>query len=121
MEEDIETLEDLKNIFIHLKNYGWVNDIKKDIVADKVIKAIENLIARNKELEVKLKLSKELYDDACKCLLGTIEKSKAEELLEKLDKEEKQELKGVKGQDRYFIKQIYQAKKNAIQELLQGK
>ena len=51
MEEDLETLEDLKNIFIHLKNYGWVNDIKKEVVADKVIKAIENLIARNKELE----------------------------------------------------------------------
>ena len=49
--EDIETLEDLKNIFIHLKNYGWVNDIKRDVVVDKVIKAIENLIARNKELE----------------------------------------------------------------------
>ena len=51
MEEDLETLEDLKNIFVHLKNYGWVNDIKRDVVADKVIKAIENLIARNKELE----------------------------------------------------------------------
>lgn len=49
--EDLETLEDLKNIFIHLKNYGWVNDIKKEVVADKVIQAIENLIARNKELE----------------------------------------------------------------------
>ena len=42
------------------------------------------VIEENKELKVKLKLSKELYDDACKCLLGTIEKSKIEEEFERM-------------------------------------
>lgn len=27
--KDIEILEEIKDMFIHLKNYGWINDIKK--------------------------------------------------------------------------------------------
>ena len=46
-------------------------------------------------------------------------KSKVEEKIEELDKEEKRELKGTKGQDRYYIKQKYMYKKEVLQELLE--
>lgn len=51
MEQDIEILEEIKDMFIHFKNYGWINDIKKDIDTDKAIQAIEHLIKAYKELE----------------------------------------------------------------------
>lgn len=54
IEEDIKTLEEIKDMFIHLKNYGWINDIKKDIDTDKAIQAIEHLIKAYKELKEKL-------------------------------------------------------------------
>lgn len=38
--------------------------------------------------------------------------------LEELNKKEKEELKGMKGQDRYFVKQTYQNKKMILQELI---
>lgn len=58
--KDIKILEEIKDMFIYLKNYGWINDIKKDIDTDKAIQAIENIINRNKELEEELKEEKEL-------------------------------------------------------------
>ena len=48
-----------------------------------------------------------------------IPKSKVEEKIEELDKEEKRELKGTKGQDRYYIKQKYMYKRKVLQELLE--
>lgn len=39
--------------------------------------------------------------------------------IEKLNKKEKEELKGLKGQDRYFVKQIYQNKRMILQELIE--
>lgn len=47
-----------------------------------------------------------------------IPKSKVEEKIEELDKEEKRELKGTKGQDRYYIKQKYMYKRKVLEELL---
>lgn len=51
IEKEIKILEEIKDMFIHLKNYGWINDIKKDIDTDKAIQAIEHLIKAYKELE----------------------------------------------------------------------
>lgn len=51
MEENLKILEEIKDMFVHLKNYGWINDIKKDIDKDKAIQAIESTINRYKELE----------------------------------------------------------------------
>lgn len=39
--------------------------------------------------------------------------------LEDINKKEKEELKGLKGQDRYFVKQMYQYMKKPLQELLE--
>lgn len=44
-------------------------------------------------------------------------KQKIENKIEELNKKEKQELKGTKGQDRYYIKQQYMYKKNVLEEL----
>lgn len=38
--------------------------------------------------------------------------------IEELDKEEKEKLKGTKGQDRYAIKQEYMYKRNIVQSFL---
>ena len=115
MEED---LEELKKIWRKLP----LDDSKGR-------NAISNLIARNKELEKEnekiRKANKTLFEltqhTAMQEFINEdyIAKSKARELIQKLDKEEKQELKGVKGQDRYFIKQMYQAKRSVIEDLLQ--
>lgn len=45
-------------------------------------------------------------------------KSKVKDKIEELNKKEKEELKGMKGQDRYFVKQTYQNKKMILQELI---
>lgn len=50
-----------------------------------------------------------------------ISKSKVKEKIEELNKKEKEELKRMKGQDRYFVKQIYQNKRIILQELLEGR
>lgn len=49
--KDLKILEEIKDMFVHLKNYGYINDIKKDIDTDKAIQAIESTINRYKELE----------------------------------------------------------------------
>lgn len=41
--------------------------------------------------------------------------------IKELNKKEKQELKGTKGQDRYDIKQQYMYQRNILQELLEGR
>ena len=41
-----------------------------------------------------------------------------EEKINKINENEKKELKGTKGQDRYFIKQIYESQKNILRNLL---
>lgn len=46
---------------------------------------------------------------------------KVKDKIEKLNKKEKEELKRMKGQDRYFVKQIYQNKRIILQELLEGR
>lgn len=47
-----------------------------------------------------------------------IEVSKVEKELIQLNKDEKKELKGMKGQDRYFVKQQYAAKREILEKVL---
>ena len=75
----------------------------------------EKLQKENEELNYKLhskKIALEIYN-------RYIPKSKVKEKIEELDKEEKRELKGTKGQDRYYIKQKYMYKRKVLQELLE--
>lgn len=89
---------------------------------ENVLQAIENLINRNKYLEKKNdnNFNKIIeYERTLENLQkNTIWKYKIKEKIEELDKEEKRELKGMKGQDRYFIKQMYQYKRKVLEELL---
>ena len=81
----------------------------------KALNLIEKLQKENEELNYKLhskKIALEIYN-------RYIPKSKLKEKKEELDKEEKRELKGTKGQDRYYIKQKYMYKKEVLQELLE--
>lgn len=67
IEEDIKTLEQIKDIFLHLKFHGWINDIKRDVNTDEAIKAIDDILSdykralkENEELKEKLKEEEEL-------------------------------------------------------------
>lgn len=111
------------------------------------IQAIENLIQRNKDLEeiekehkeengrLREELSQykridklvnnitpEEVDTAIKRASEQfIEVSKVEKELIQLNKDEKKELKGMKGQDRYFVKQQYAAKREILEKVLKMK
>lgn len=84
--------------------------------ADRIDLAQQNkeLRKENEELNYKLhskKIALEIYN-------RYIPKSKVKEKIEELDKEEKRELKGTKGQDRYYIKQKYMYKRKVLEDLL---
>lgn len=108
MEEDIEILEEYINCGFN---------------ENEEIRAIKNLLTRYKQLEEENKSKQKAYDD-CYCeykhykQFDSIPKSKVKEKIEELDKEEKRELKGTKGQDRYYIKQKYMYKRKVLEELL---
>lgn len=100
------------------------------------IKIIKELKEENKDLKMKIQfISKNNIDDLYeKALIKIMTKflndnikenyipvSKIKEKIKELDKEEKQQLKGTKGQDRYAIKQEFMYKRNILQELLEGK
>lgn len=55
MKQDIEILEELKNIFLSLKYHGYINDVKKDISTDGVINAIENILKERQQDKEKIK------------------------------------------------------------------
>ena len=80
-----------------------------------ILSDYKRVLKENEELNYKLhskKIALEIYN-------RYIPKSKVKEKIEELDKEEKRELKGTKGQDRYYIKQKYMYKRKVLQELLE--
>ena len=59
------------------------------------------------------------YRDLANSYQGNcISKEEVKDKIEELNKKEKEELKGMKGQDRYFVKQAYQNKRMILQELI---
>ncbi len=84
------------------------------------IKKLLNLIEKYRE---QIELFKNANNNACTIIQEVINKNyiskdKIREKIEELDKKQKEELKGTKGQDRYNIKQEYMFKKNILQSLL---
>lgn len=55
MEEEIEVLKSIKNMFLNLKYHGYTNDIKKDISTDEVIIAIDNFLKERQQDKDKIK------------------------------------------------------------------
>lgn len=135
IEKDEEILNNIKAYMQENIDKGYHKFIYNDLGWDEkcidVINAIQNLIARYKELEDKNKTLETLLQGSLyqmylyyKELAGryqanSISKDKVKEKKEELDKEEKRELKGTKGQDRYYIKQKYMYKRKVLQELLE--
>ena len=114
MEEDIKILEEMKKDIVYDSDEDYDNQ-----VAIRQIQAIENLIKGYRELEVfEQQVINHQNSNVFKCK-NYIPKSKIKEELKKIDQKEKQELKGMKGQDRYFVKQMYQYMKKPLQELLE--
>ena len=115
---NIEILKDLeKYIGFANKQCNFSNDADYKWHKE-LAEAIENLIQENKKLKEKIEeYEKQLDLDYVE--ENYIPKLKLKEKIEELKKEEKQELKGLKGQDRYFVKQTYQAKAIVLQELLE--
>lgn len=135
IEEDIKLEEEL------IKEYKLYGDLDGIQDLRPYMKAIENILNRNKELEEELQRQKEIntvinkenlddkYEEVLEKVMTKflnnnikndfIPKSLVKEKIEELNKEEKQELKGLKGQDRYFVKQMYQYKRSVLQELLE--
>ena len=126
IEKDEEILNNIKTYMQENIDKGWhkfvYNDLGYDEKCVDVINAIEHILSEykrvlkeNEELNYKLhskKIALEIYN-------RYIPKSKLKEKKEELDKEEKRELKGTKGQDRYYIKQKYMYKRKVLEELLE--
>lgn len=117
IEEDIELLQD------ETSSLGLFFKCK---CSEKYKIALEHLIKAYKELEEENKDLKNLANNKqwispCYVAQNYIPVSLVEEKIEELNKKERQELKGLKGQDRYFVKQMYQYKRSVLQELLEGR
>ena len=84
---------------------------------------ILNLIEKqSKEIEELKDKCKELIfekQELTSALLDSTPNDKIKAKIEELDKQEKEVLKGTKGQDRYAIKQEYMHKRSALQSLLE--
>lgn len=104
VQEEEDTIKSLTNIFANEKQ-EYLNRIKELEDEQKGYKD------RIKELKIALEEVEELLEDS-------IPKSLVKEKIKELGKQEKAELKGMKGQDRYVVKQEYQFKRNVLQELL---
>lgn len=119
MEENLKILEEIKDMFVHLKNYGWINDIKKDIDKDKAIQAIESTINRYKELEEENSLLIQqniTYKRNINDLKhNNIPVSLVEEKIEEIDKI----YKGIPEDEGNFAKAILIKEKQVLQELLE--
>lgn len=102
-------LTDLKSLRNLIKEYKNLKEIE------------ENHRKENGELREQVK---ELEEDLTSVYLKGIydERDKridlVKEKIEELGKEEKRELKGTKGQDRYYIKQKYMYKRKVLEDLL---
>ena len=95
-------------------------------IQETILSAYKRVLKENEELKFEERRriigkygDAEIHDVINKILSNDyIPVSKVKEKKEELDKEEKRELKGTKGQDRYYIKQKYMYKRKVLEELL---
>lgn len=118
--EQIEAIEYLEK-YTKWETYGERN-LEKDIIT--VLGLLKETQIKNETLEELLQGNLyemyKYYRDLANSYQGNcISKEIVKEKIEELNKKEKEELKGMKGQDRYFVKQTYQNKKMILQELLE--
>ena len=117
--EQKESIEYLEK-YTKWETYGKRN-LEKDIIT--VLGLLNETQMENKTLEELLQGTLyemyKYYRDLANSYQGNcISKEKVKDKIEELNKKEKEELKGMKGQDRYFVKQTYQNKRMILQELI---
>ena len=117
--EQNEAIEYLEK-YTKWETYGERN-LEKDIIT--VLGLLKETQTKNETLEELLQGSLykmyKYYRDLANTYQGNcISKEKVKDKIEELNKKEKEELKGMKGQDRYFVKQTYQNKRIILQELI---
>lgn len=118
--EQKEAIEYLEK-YTKWETYGERN-LEKDIIT--VLELLKETQMKNESLEELLQGNLyemyKYYRDLANSYQGDcISKEKVKDKIEELNKKEKEELKGMKGQDRYFVKQTYQNKRMILQELLE--
>lgn len=87
IEESIKVLEKIKEMFLHLKNYGWIEDFKRDFDTDKTIQAIETVLAdRERLIKDNYKLDRE-NQKLFEIQFEYISKDKIKEKIEELKNE----------------------------------
>ena len=128
IEEDIKILEKKIEDYKPYKNIEYCSHAGQ--ILQEEYKALEHILSdykrvlkENAELrkikEISSNITKEDIDRTIKeAEKKYISVQKIEDEIKELNKEEKEELKGLKGQERYFIRQIYQYEKIALQKLL---
>ena len=117
--EQKEAIEYLEK-YTKWETYGERN-LEKDIIT--VLGLLNETQMENETLEELLQgtlyeMYKHYRDLANSYQGNCISKEKVKDKIEELNKKEKEELKGMKGQDRYFVKQTYQNKRIILQELI---
>ena len=117
--EQKEAIEYLEK-YTKWETYGERN-LEKDIIT--VLELLKETQMKNETLEELLQGNLyemyKYYRDLANSYQGNcISKEKVKDKIEELNKKEKEELKGMKGQDRYFVKQTYQNKRMILQELI---
>lgn len=111
-----KSLERLKQI-AQDKNAEWLGYSNINAIID----ALDYIKELKEYLEVAAAANRMQYDFGWKaCESKSIFRETIENQLKELERQEKQELKGLKGQDRYFVKQLYMAKKNTYKKILEG-
>ena len=118
-EEEKRTIEDMNR---------FANGIDMSCVTARQMQIILNLIEKlQKEKEELIEIyrsEKKMKNEYIKFYQDLLLKEnvipvqKVKDKIEELNKKEKEELKGMKGQDRYFVKQTYQNKRMILQELI---
>lgn len=111
-------LKELNELF---KN-THINNTKERKALEHILSDYKRVLEMNKILLKENEELKESYMCAQACANMVFDKiipvQKVKDKIEELNKKEKKELKGMKGQDRYFVKQTYQNKRMILQELI---
>lgn len=135
MDLDNEELKETRRMNGSDKNVGSIEKLIEELTKVrpdelskdglKLFEYINEIIDRNQKLkEENKRLFKEI-DYTSVYLKATFDerekwKSKIKEKIKELDKLGKYNLKGLKGADRYFVKQTYNSARNSLEGLLKG-
>lgn len=128
IEEDIKNAKHFINFIKTNKEYkeknGWHGYYNKEIVElarilEHILSDYKRVLKENEELKAFKKQVTDIESTNFIKYKNYIPTSLVKEKIEELDKEEKRELKGTKGQDRYYIKQKYMYKRKVLEELLE--